>query len=65
MSGCKLKLVDAGYAIVNDDGELWRTPNDNSMIVPTQSLARRICDEHLASQQTHDRLDHERMGLLS
>lgn len=59
MSGCKPKLaksltwrqIEAGYAIVNDDGELWRTPRDNSMIVPTPSLARRICDEHRASHK--------------
>ena len=51
MSGCKTKLIDAGYAIMNDDGTLWLTPHNNSMIVPTQSLARRICDEHRASHK--------------
>ena len=51
MSGCKPKLIDAGYAIVNDDGTVWHTPHNNSMIVPTPSLARRICDEHRAKDK--------------
>lgn len=52
MSGCKRwRHHEGAFAIVSNDGTLWRTPHNNSMIVPTQSLARRICDEHRANHK--------------